>query len=239
MVPFRHSKLTELFQSFFTGQGRAAMIVNVNPYDTGYDENLHVMKFAAVAQEVTVPRAVVPPPPIIVPNPVRPALTSPGSDDSRRDSEWEVRAALTREVIEISDDEEEDDEDEEEDVFVEHLLDQIRELRIQVSLKLVLDLSRILRLLMQLVESEMRTSYVEAEVRDDMLKRFEGRMMEMEAAFAKRLADEVRFRPWKLNALTPGQYAGPSQRAQDRYEDRHSQSHPKRRRPLVRRRRRR
>jgi len=28
------------------------MIVNVNPYDTGYDENLHVMRFSAVAREV-------------------------------------------------------------------------------------------------------------------------------------------------------------------------------------------
>ena len=29
------------------------MIVNVNPYDTGFDENSHVMKFAALAREVT------------------------------------------------------------------------------------------------------------------------------------------------------------------------------------------
>lgn len=28
------------------------MIVNVNPYDTGYDENSHVMKFAALTREV-------------------------------------------------------------------------------------------------------------------------------------------------------------------------------------------
>lgn len=29
------------------------MIVNVNPYDTGFEENSNVMKFAAVAREVT------------------------------------------------------------------------------------------------------------------------------------------------------------------------------------------
>lgn len=29
------------------------MIVNVNPYDTGFDENSHVMKFSALAKEVT------------------------------------------------------------------------------------------------------------------------------------------------------------------------------------------
>ena len=55
IIPFRHSKLTELFQDFFTGEqgGRAVMIVNVNPYDTGFDENSHVMRFAALAREVT------------------------------------------------------------------------------------------------------------------------------------------------------------------------------------------
>ena len=45
IVPFRHSELTELFQDFFVGEhnGHACMIVNVNPYDTGFDENSHVM----------------------------------------------------------------------------------------------------------------------------------------------------------------------------------------------------
>jgi len=78
IVPFRHSKLTEMFQSFFIGDGKAVrplflllvvpartaadmplssprsqvMIVNINPYETGYDENSHVMKFSAVAKSV-------------------------------------------------------------------------------------------------------------------------------------------------------------------------------------------
>lgn len=41
------------------------MIVNVNPYDTGYDENSHVMKFAALAKEVytAAPAQRVPPTP--------------------------------------------------------------------------------------------------------------------------------------------------------------------------------
>ncbi|CAO1636400.1 unnamed protein product [Parajaminaea phylloscopi] len=54
VVPFRHSKLTELFQPFFTGEGRTIMIVNANPYDTGFDENSHVMKFSAIAKEVQI-----------------------------------------------------------------------------------------------------------------------------------------------------------------------------------------
>lgn len=36
------------------------MIVNVNPYDTGYDENSHVMKFAALAREVYITPAPAP-----------------------------------------------------------------------------------------------------------------------------------------------------------------------------------
>lgn len=52
MVPYRHSKLTELFKSSFEGDGKAVMVVNVNPFDTGFDENSHVMKFAAVAKDV-------------------------------------------------------------------------------------------------------------------------------------------------------------------------------------------
>lgn len=36
------------------------MIVNVNPYDTGYDENSHVMKFSALAREVLITPAPAP-----------------------------------------------------------------------------------------------------------------------------------------------------------------------------------
>jgi len=60
VVPFRHSKLTEVLMDYFVGEGKAVMIVNVNPYDTGFDENSHVMKFAALAREVcTVPATAV------------------------------------------------------------------------------------------------------------------------------------------------------------------------------------
>lgn len=60
MVPYRHSKLTELFKSSFEGDGKAVMVVNVNPVDTGFDENSHVMKFAAVAKDVATWRRVHP-----------------------------------------------------------------------------------------------------------------------------------------------------------------------------------
>ncbi|BEJ03248.1 hypothetical protein CcaverHIS641_0104230 [Cutaneotrichosporon cavernicola] len=52
IVPFRHAKLTEIFQNFFVGDGHAVMMIHVNPYDTGFDENSHVMRFSAIAREI-------------------------------------------------------------------------------------------------------------------------------------------------------------------------------------------
>lgn len=55
IVPFRHSKLTELLQPFFMGDGKVVMIVQVDPYGAGFEENAHVMRFSARAKEVDVP----------------------------------------------------------------------------------------------------------------------------------------------------------------------------------------
>ncbi|KAM5300086.1 kinesin-like protein KIF20A [Ctenodactylus gundi] len=52
LVPFRDSKLTRVFQGFFTGRGRSCMIVNVNPCASTYDETLHVAKFSAIASQL-------------------------------------------------------------------------------------------------------------------------------------------------------------------------------------------
>jgi len=46
------------------------MIVNVNPYDTGFDENSHVMKFAALAKEVYTPAPIQRARPKVTTNPV-------------------------------------------------------------------------------------------------------------------------------------------------------------------------
>lgn len=40
MVPYRDSRLTHLFKSFFEGEGFVAMVVCVNPRADDYDENL-------------------------------------------------------------------------------------------------------------------------------------------------------------------------------------------------------
>ena len=56
LVPYRDSKLTQLFKSFFEGQGSIKMTICVNPSADDYDETIHVMKFAEATQEVMVKR---------------------------------------------------------------------------------------------------------------------------------------------------------------------------------------
>jgi hypothetical protein len=125
MVPFRHSKLTELFKSTFEGEGKATIIVNVNPYDTGYDENNHVMKFAAVAKDITTWRQ-----------------TQPKLDLQHvQINAKRLRIGIQQPeglIDEVEEDEEEEEEEEEEvdnenDQFVDGLITQLDELREKVN----------------------------------------------------------------------------------------------------------
>eukprot|EP00062_Callorhinchus_milii_P007087 gi/632948337/ref/XP_007889550.1/ PREDICTED: LOW QUALITY PROTEIN: kinesin-like protein KIF20A [Callorhinchus milii] len=52
VVPFRDSKLTRVFQGFFTSRGKSCMIVNINQCASTYDETLQVMKFSAIASQL-------------------------------------------------------------------------------------------------------------------------------------------------------------------------------------------
>ncbi|XP_073476530.1 kinesin-like protein KIF20A isoform X1 [Aquarana catesbeiana] len=52
VVPFRDSKLTRIFQTYFTGRGKSCMIVNINQCASTYDETLHAMKFSAIASQL-------------------------------------------------------------------------------------------------------------------------------------------------------------------------------------------
>uniref|UniRef100_A0AC35F4R5 Kinesin-like protein n=1 Tax=Panagrolaimus sp. PS1159 TaxID=55785 RepID=A0AC35F4R5_9BILA len=51
-VPYRDSKLTYLFKTYFEGFGRIRMIVCVNPQASDFEENLHVMAFAKASREI-------------------------------------------------------------------------------------------------------------------------------------------------------------------------------------------
>ncbi|XP_035825557.1 kinesin-like protein KIF23 isoform X2 [Aplysia californica] len=58
LVPYRDSRLTHLFKTFFDGDGKVRMIVCVNPRFTEYEETIHVMKFAEMTQEVLITKSV-------------------------------------------------------------------------------------------------------------------------------------------------------------------------------------
>ncbi|XP_068223044.1 kinesin-like protein KIF20B isoform X2 [Palaemon carinicauda] len=53
-VPYRDSKLTRIFQSFFLGRGKAAMIVNICRSPLLFDETMQVLKFSAIAKQVAI-----------------------------------------------------------------------------------------------------------------------------------------------------------------------------------------
>ncbi|XP_044755830.1 kinesin-like protein KIF20A isoform X2 [Coccinella septempunctata] len=62
IVPFRESKLTQLFQKALSGLEDICMIVNINPCRELFDETQHVLNFSAIAKDiVVVERPVVPP----------------------------------------------------------------------------------------------------------------------------------------------------------------------------------
>jgi len=58
LVPYRDSRLTHLFKTFFDGEGKVRMIICINPKVTEYEETIHVMKFAEMTQEVLITKAV-------------------------------------------------------------------------------------------------------------------------------------------------------------------------------------
>ena len=61
LVPFRESKLTRLFKSFLTGQGKSSLITCISQAKYLFDETIHVLKFASIASKVTIETVKEPP----------------------------------------------------------------------------------------------------------------------------------------------------------------------------------
>ncbi|RNA07330.1 kinesin KIF20B isoform X1 [Brachionus plicatilis] len=53
-VPYRVNKLTRLFQAYFEGRGMVKMIVNLNPSVNFFDENVNVLKFSSIANQIQI-----------------------------------------------------------------------------------------------------------------------------------------------------------------------------------------
>ncbi|KAG5728561.1 Kinesin-like protein KIF20B [Termitomyces sp. T112] len=202
VIPFRHSKLTEALMDYFIGDGKAVMIVNVNPYDTGYDENSHVMRFAALAREVYVTPAPAPvhrmkgpgktngetikelgpmtlkdPEIVPLPHSRRKVTISMGGRDGRKPREA---------IVEVLEEDEPDDgqatDDEPINPLVDALFDEIENLRLQ------------------LFESEMQRAIIEAETREEVMREMEARMRSMEEMYSRRLMKELEQNELKTDA---------------------------------------
>ncbi|KFV96971.1 PREDICTED: kinesin-like protein KIF20A [Eurypyga helias] len=96
MVPFRDSKLTRVFQGFFTGRGRSCMIVNINQCASTYDETLYVAKFSAIASQLVQ----APPPKLGLPS-----IQSIIKEHNRRTSQGSEAASKEEAESEDSEDE--------------------------------------------------------------------------------------------------------------------------------------
>lgn len=189
IVPFRHSKLTELFQSFFVGEGKAVMIVNANPYDTGFDENSHVMKFSAIAKEVAVPRHLGPVTKTLPPLPAHKEESGSSSRSllpkSQSSVEMSVSGSEVSADVTIIEDDEEDDQNH--DPFVDMLVEKHEELR------------------QKLYAAELRCATIEAQVRDEMADELERRLLEIEELYNRKMVadaeENVRFMNRKIDLL--------------------------------------
>jgi kinesin family protein 20 len=131
------------------------MIVHVNPYDTGFDENSHVMRFSAIAREIQTTASNKVGFPLLkrqistqfsalrqaVSGPMKvkvmvPVLSKPVTDTPARPTVSKERESdgyvLVEEEIEVVEEDESDDDDET-DWMVEHLFDQLKEVKQRVS----------------------------------------------------------------------------------------------------------
>ncbi|KAG1056620.1 hypothetical protein G6F43_001499 [Rhizopus delemar] len=191
MVPYRHSKLTELFKSSFEGDGKAVMVVNVNPFDTGFDENSHVMKFAAVAKDVATWRRAHP---RLEPESIsssankrprtahkQPKRVYHGVDDLMKDDGDEEEDEEETAVIERSNNEEE--EEEEEDPFVDNLITQLEDLR------------------NKWIEAEARNATMETEIRQKVTMESENKIKLIEQSYLEILEKQNNVAESQINEL--------------------------------------
>lgn len=192
------------------------MIVNVNPHETSFDENSHVMKFSAVAKEImtvknNIPARIIVPVapaspviPDLIPVPevlhrvVRMSIVDGGE---LQDIVYEGKSflgscssSLTDKTVIISEEDAEEDEAEEEDEFVNALLDELTDLRsaVWIFLSSIDCMLLILLPTSQLFEAEMKTIMVESSTKSKVIKEYEIKLLDLERFYQDRLVEEVR-----------------------------------------------
>ncbi|KAF9975903.1 hypothetical protein BGZ73_000250 [Actinomortierella ambigua] len=183
LVPFRHSKLTELFQSTLEGGSlersncQASMIVNVNPFETSFEENTHVMKFSSVAMNVATLRQAGSRETGNFTRRVAPSKLGSSSSSMSSSSGKTTALGPSQSTPIVKEDE---SNEEEEDPQVANLLSQIEDLR------------------ERWLEAENRCSTIESEVREEMAEEMERRLRKMETFYQTQLHDEASMNETKI-----------------------------------------
>ncbi|KAI8144057.1 kinesin motor domain-containing protein [Fennellomyces sp. T-0311] len=173
IVPFRHSKLTELFKSSFEGDGKAVMVVNVNPFDTGFDENSHVMKFAAVAKNVATWRRIHPKLDLRGISGSAKRLRTQSYDKQQKQQQQQEGYLSLRDIeLPLPSDDEDDDDDENADPFVDNLICQLEDLH------------------GKWIEAETRCATIESTIRQQVAKEMETELRKMEDIYMSALKEK-------------------------------------------------
>ncbi|XP_050413395.1 kinesin-like protein KIF20A, partial [Patella vulgata] len=171
IIPFRDSKLTRLFQNFFSGRGKAAMIVNVNQCASMFDETLHVFKFSAIAKQLVVHQ-----------KPEMKKLKSLSVKHGSRDPSimWDTPGAMMKYNSQFVDD---DEEDEDLDVSISEL---------QEALNLVELLQN------QLTEERRSRVLMEAQIREEVCKEMMQQIVSIEENYNEMLRESKQQQEEKL-----------------------------------------
>ncbi|KAK7142426.1 hypothetical protein R3I94_011945 [Phoxinus phoxinus] len=190
-VPFRESKLTHYLQGYFTGRGKACMIVNINQCASMYDETLNVLKFSAVAQKVVVitTKSV----PVVVKRSAREVSFIINNVDRREMR----RSSLVRWDTSLEDVQEDSDTEEGEDEEGSEMEDTILDAEEEGKETVLLDkevyeaqLQFIEGIQQQLRKEKAEHLALEAHVRDEVTKEFSELISQMHEDYSERISRE-------------------------------------------------
>ncbi|XP_066278070.1 kinesin-like protein KIF20B isoform X2 [Branchiostoma lanceolatum] len=215
IIPFRESKLTRLFQSFFLGHGKAGMIVNVNKCASMFDETYHVLKFSAVAKQIVTRITKVDRWNSSFPRPAPPrnvslALNTSATPKSRATVGWAANAVrastvVEQEVIEEEEEEEDDDDDDDAETTYTAIISRLRKFKDSFmesapgsgstsktkSQRNLTDLASLVEKLQQeLVEERKEKVLMEVRIREEVCEEMAKSLVEIENDYSERLQQQ-------------------------------------------------
>ncbi|QQP51413.1 Uncharacterized protein FKW44_012767 [Caligus rogercresseyi] len=196
VVPFRDSKLTRLLQAFFTGMGKASMIVNISQSPYLFDETLQALKFAAITSKINYAAPSKPPRRNTRFSSILFQHKRSSTLGGRNTIVWEnppARSTLVPEKVQEEEgarEEEEDESSEEEEEDDSHY---------EALNNLISDLERRLR------EEKRKNATLESDIRMELCKEFNVMMVNRETEWQQRLKDTTErmdeLSEWRLQKL--------------------------------------